>query len=321
MLAFGDPSWRPWVLDEQAAEPVVRRAAEAGVTFFDTADQYSLGISEVVTGRLLRRVFSRREEYVLATKVYQPVGPGPNDRGLSRKHILHSIDASLRRLGVDHVDLYQMHRWDPDTPIEEIMEAFHDVVRAGKARYLGASSMAAWQFAVAQHTALRHGWTRFVSMQNLYNLLDRDEEREMLPYCAYAGVGVLPYSPLSRGLLARVAGRPVATVREGTDHLARRRDDDCDAPVVRALARVAGARGLPPAQAALAWLLGRPTVVCPVIGATRVGHVDDAVAATGVTLTAEEAGLLDARQDPDEGTAEGAAARPSNPGCEERAAR
>src|SRR4051794_33160731 len=218
MMSYGNDSEREWVLDEAAAEPIVRRAVEGGITFFDTADTYSKGASEVATGRLLRKLFSRRDEYVLATKVFMPMGSGSNERGLSRKHILSAIDASLERLGHDHVDLYQIHRWDPHTPIEETMEALHDVVRAGKARYIGASSMFAWQFAKAQHVAT----TRFVSMQNHYNLVYREEEREMIPLCLDQGVGVLPYSPLARGLLAgtrdRQGGRH--TVRAGNDPLA-----------------------------------------------------------------------------------------------------
>jgi aryl-alcohol dehydrogenase-like predicted oxidoreductase len=211
MMSYGNGSDRPWVLDEAAAEPIVRQAVEGGITFFDTADVYSQGASEVATGRLVGRLLSR-EEVVIATKVHGVMTPGPNGRGLSRKHIFSAIDASLGRLGMDHVDLYQIHRWDPHTPIEETMEALHDVVRAGKARYLGASSMAAWQFAKAQHVAERHGWTRFVSMQDHYNLLYREEEREMIPQCLDQGVGILPWSPLARGWLAgtrtREGGRP-----------------------------------------------------------------------------------------------------------------
>src|SRR5689334_20761670 len=219
MMSYGDQSWREWILDEEAAEPFVRRAVEAGITFFDTADVYSLGGSERVTGRLLATYFPRREDYVLATKVYNAMGDGPNDAGLSRKHVLSGIDASLQRLGVDYVDLYQIHRWDYETPIEETMEALHDVVRAGKARYIGASSMFAWQFAKAQYTARRGGWTEFVSMQNHYNLVYREEEREMLPLCAELGVGVIPWSPLARGLLAsnRRRGGEKLTTRARTD--------------------------------------------------------------------------------------------------------
>ena len=283
MMSYGDPAALSWSLDEDAAEPIVRRAVEAGVTFFDTADMYGDGASEEVTGRLLRRLFAQRGDYVLATKVYYPMGAGPNDRGLSRAHILDAVDASLRRLGTDHVDLYQVHRWDPDTPIEETMGALDDVVRAGKARYVGASLMRAWQFATAQHA----GPIRFVSMQTRYNLVYREEEREMLPLCRDQGVGVLPYSPLARGLLARSGPSGRATA-EGRSLSAN------DESVVRALKTVAAARGVPPAQVALAWVLGRPGVNAPIVGATKVGQVDDAVAAVDLTLTDEEVAALEA---------------------------
>ncbi|MEV0401242.1 aldo/keto reductase [Actinoallomurus sp. NPDC050550] len=292
MMGFGDRSRRRWHLDEDSAEPIVRRAAEAGVTFFDTADMYDGGMSEVVTGRLLARLFPRRDDYVLATKVYFPVGPGPGDGGLSRRRIMAAIDASLDRLGTDHVDLYQIHRWDDGTPIEETMEALHDVVRCGKARYIGASSMYAWQFAKAQHAAA----TRFVSMQNHYNLVYREEEREMIPLCCDQGVGVLPYSPLARGLLAgtrdRQGGRH--TARAGNDPLADASYEDGDFDMVDAVRAVAGERGLAPARVALAWLLGRPGVCAPIVGATKPEHVDDAVAAVGVALTEEEVARLEA---------------------------
>jgi aryl-alcohol dehydrogenase-like predicted oxidoreductase len=296
MMSYGDRSQRDWHLDEDAAEPIVARAVDAGVTFFDTADTYDNGASEEVTGRLLRKLFGSRDDYVLATKVYFPMGPGPNDRGLSRKHILAAIDASLRRLGTDHVDLYQIHRWDYETPIEETMEALHDVVRAGKARYLGASSMYAWQFAKAQHIARSAGWTRFVAMQNHYNLIYREEEREMLPLCLDQGVGAIPYSPLARGLLAgtRQRGAAPATVRAGNDPLADELYTEDDFDVVDAVRAVAAERGLPPAQVALAWLLGRPGVVAPIVGATRLGHIEDAIAAVDVTLTAGEIARLEA---------------------------
>ncbi|MCO5998851.1 aldo/keto reductase [Actinoallomurus rhizosphaericola] len=292
MMSFGDRTRRRWHLDEEGAEPIVRRAVEAGVTFFDTADMYDRGASEVVTGRLLARLFPRRTDYVLATKVYFPMGPGPNDGGLSRAHIMAAIDASLTRLGTDHVDLYQVHRWDDATPIEETMAALHDVVRAGKARYVGASSMYAWQFATAQHVAP----TRFVSMQNHYNLVYREEEREMIPLCRDQGVGVLPYSPLARGLLAGGRDRDGArrTVRAGDDPLAEAHYEESDFDVVDAVRKVAAERGLPPATVALAWLLGRPGVTAPIVGATRAGHVDDAVAAVDVTLSEEEKARLEA---------------------------
>jgi aryl-alcohol dehydrogenase-like predicted oxidoreductase len=292
MMSFGDRSARAWHLDEEAAEPLVRQAADAGVTFFDTADMYDLGASEEVTGRLLAKLFGDREDYVLATKVYYPMGAGPNDGGLSRKHIMAAIDASLRRLGVEYVDLYQIHRFDAHTPIAETMQALHDVVRAGKARYLGASSMYAWQFAKAQHTAQTQDGTRFVAMQNHYNLLYREEEREMIPCCLDQGVGLLPYSPLARGVLARPAGSQ--SVRAGNDPLADEFYGEPDQGVVAAVRQVAAARGIPPAQIALAWLLSRPGVVAPIVGATKPQHVTDAVAALDLRLTATEIATLEA---------------------------
>ncbi|MEU8246830.1 aldo/keto reductase [Nonomuraea sp. NPDC048916] len=292
MMSYGDPAKQEWALPEERAKPIVRRAVEAGVTFFDTADVYSAGQSEVVTGNLLRELFRRREDYVLATKVYFPMGRGLNDRGLSRKHILAAIDASLRRLGTDYVDLYQIHRWDDETPIEETMEALHDVVKAGKARYLGASSMWAWQFAKAQHVADEHGWTRFVSMQPHYNLLYREEEREMLPLCADQGVGVIPWSPLARGVLAR-AGAAESTTRAGSDaRIDFLYDADNDRLVLDRVAQLARERNLPAAQIALAWLMARPEVTAPIVGATRDGHVDDAVAAVNVSLSDKELAFL-----------------------------
>jgi aryl-alcohol dehydrogenase-like predicted oxidoreductase len=291
MMSYGDTAWRPWVLDEGAGEPIVRGAVDAGVTFFDTADVYSLGVSEEVTGRLLGKFFPRRDDYVLATKVFSVVGPGPNDRGLSRKHILSSIDGSLRRLGTDYVDLYQIHRWDYDTPIEETMSALDEVVRSGKARYIGASSMFAWQLAKAQHVAERHGLHRFVTMQNHYNLIYREEEREMIPLCRDQGVGLIPWSPLARGWLTRP--RDQQTTRLQTDEIGRAMYDESDYAVVSAVERVAAERGLPMAQVALAWLLGKPDVTAPIIGATRSGHVDDAVAAVDVTLTEAEVAQLE----------------------------
>ncbi|MER5627612.1 aldo/keto reductase [Streptosporangium sp. NPDC002544] len=294
MMSYGDPAkWGEWVLDETAAEPIVRRAVEAGITFFDTADVYSLGSSEEVTGRLLSRLFADRDDYVLATKVCMPMGKGVNDRGLSRKHILSSIDASLRRLGTDHVDLYQIHRWDPETPIEETMEALHDVVRAGKARYIGASSMYAWQFAKAQHVAEVHGWTRFVSMQNHHNLLYREEEREMNPLCRDQGVGLIPWSPLARGLLAR-AGAAEATTRSGSDARIEALYDDADNDrlILERVAQLAGEREVPPAQVALSWLLHQPGLSAPIVGATKNRHVDDAVAAVDLPLSEKELAFL-----------------------------
>jgi aryl-alcohol dehydrogenase-like predicted oxidoreductase len=290
MMSYGDPATRPWALTEEGAEPIVRRAAEAGINFFDTADVYSNGVSEEITGRLLPRLFADRDDYVLATKVYGQMGDGPNDSGLSRKHIMASIDNSLRRLGTDHVDLYQVHRWDPDTPIEETMRALDDVVRAGKARYIGASSMFAWQFAKAQHTAERNGWTRHVSMQNHYNLVYREEEREMNPLCRDLGVGLIPWSPLARGMLTG------SRTRDGGRHTQRARNDEfgdvlyvgASFDVVDAVSKVAAARDVPAAQVAMAWLLHQPAVTAPIFGATKLSHVDDAVAATALRLSDDE---------------------------------
>ncbi|MGE3285624.1 MAG: aldo/keto reductase [Pseudonocardia sp.] len=293
MMSYGSPAWREWVLDVDAARPLVRSAVDAGVTFFDTADMYSDGASEEVTGLLLREFFGSRDDYVLATKVFNPMGRGRNDRGLSRKHVLAGIDASLSRLGTDFVDLYQIHRWDPETPIEETMEALHDVVRAGKARYIGASSMYAWQFAKAQHVADLGGWTRFVSMQDHYNLIYREEEREMHPLCLDSGVGVIPWSPLARGRVARLPEERTTT-RSGSDAIADRMYTDSDDAVVRAVADVAKARGLPLAQVALAWMLHKEAVTAPIVGATKPGHVEDAVAAVGVELSDDEIAALEA---------------------------
>jgi 1-deoxyxylulose-5-phosphate synthase len=296
MMSYGSQAERAWHLDEAAAEPIVKAAIDGGVTFFDTADTYSDGVTEEITGHLLARLFDRREDYVLATKVYFPMGTGPNDRGLSRKHVLSAIDASLRRLGTDYVDLYQIHRWDYQTPIEETMEALHEVVRAGKARYIGASSMFAWQFAKAQNLAERHGGTRFASMQNHYNLIYREEEREMIPLCADQGIAVLPYSPLARGVLTGNRGRQGErrTARAGDDPLSDERyNSPSDFDVVDRLAEVAAARGAPPAQIALAWLLSRPAVTAPIVGATRLGHMSDALAAVQLTLTDDEVRRLE----------------------------
>jgi aryl-alcohol dehydrogenase-like predicted oxidoreductase len=300
MMSYGDAATRAWHLDEDAAEPIVARAVEAGVTFFDTADMYSGGASEEITGRLLGKLFARRDDYVLATKVYFPTGQGPNDGGLSHKHVLAAIDASLTRLGTDYVDLYQIHRWDDETPAEETMAALHQVVQAGKARHIGASSMYAWKFAKAQYTADAHGWTRFVSMQNHYNLVYREEEREMIPLCLDQGVGVIPYSPLARGLLtgSRERGGGRQTVRGGSDPLAEDMYTDADFDVVEAVRAVAAGRGLPPAQIALAWLLGKPAVTAPIVGATKLTHLDDAVAAADVQLTGEEVATLEAAYRP-----------------------
>jgi aryl-alcohol dehydrogenase-like predicted oxidoreductase len=291
MMSFGKAPDREWTLDEQGAEPIVRRAVEGGVTFFDTADVYNGGESEVITGRLLKRLFATREEYVVATKVWGKTMEGENGWGLSRKHILDSIDESLRRLELDHIDLYQIHRWDPTTPIEETMDALHDVVRAGKARYIGASSMYAWQFAKAQRVAA----TRFVSMQNHYNLIYREEEREMIPQCLDMGVGVIPWSPLARGILAgnRARGGEKRTTRANTDAFADHLYSDADFDVVDRVVEVAGERGVPPAQVALAWLLQKPGVTAPIIGATKIEHVEDALAAEQLSLSEEEIARLE----------------------------
>jgi aryl-alcohol dehydrogenase-like predicted oxidoreductase len=296
MMSYGSQAERAWHLDEAAAEPIIAAAIDGGITYFDTADTYSAGVSEQITGRLLGKLFARREDYVLATKVYFPMGQGPNDRGLSRKHVLAAVDASLERLGTDYVDLYQIHRWDYETPVEETMAALHDVVRAGKARYIGASSMFAWQFAKAQHVAERRGWTRFVSMQNHYNLLYREEEREMIPLCADQDVAVLPYSPLARGMLAGNRNRQGErrTARAGADPLSDERySSPGDFDVIDRLAEVAAARGAPAAQIALAWVLNNPGVTAPIIGATRLGHIADALAAEQLTLSGDEVRRLE----------------------------
>ena len=296
MMSFGDTSRRAWHLDLDAARPLVRRAAEAGVTAFDTADVYDRGASEEVTGQLLGELFPCRDDYVLSTKVYYPMSDAPGDRGLSRRHILASIDASLRRLGTDHIDLYYVHRWDYETPIEETMEALDTVVRSGKARYLGASSMYAWQFATAQHVAERHGWHRFVAMQNHYHLAYREEEREMVPLCLDQGAGVLPYSPLARGLLTgtRRRGGGGRTSRSAHDPAAGELYSDADFDVVDALVEVAGDLGHPPARVALAWLRDRPAVVAPVVGVTRAEHLEDALASLDLELGPQECARLEA---------------------------
>ncbi len=289
-MSYGAPTkqW-PWALDEEHSRPFIQRALELGITFFDTADVYSSGKSEEVVGRALRD-FASRDEVVIATKVHGVMGPGSNDHGLSRKHILSAIDASLKRLGTDYVDLYQIHRWDYETPIEETLEALHDVVRMGKARYIGASSMYAWQFAKALYIADLHHWSRFVSMQPHYNLIYREEEREMLPLCLDQKVGMIPWSPLARGLLTgnRVKGG-AETERAKTDAFAKRlytRDDDF--AVAERVGEVAQARGIPSAQVALAWMLTKPVISAPIIGATKPHHLDDAVAAVSVKLSEEE---------------------------------
>jgi aryl-alcohol dehydrogenase-like predicted oxidoreductase len=292
MMSYGKHESRPWTLDLDEAEPIVRRAAEGGINFYDTADVYNGGQSEVITGRLLRQLFGMREEYVLATKVHGQTMPGENGRGLSRKHILASIDASLERLGTDYVDLYQIHRWDPGTPIEETTDALDDVVRAGKARYIGASSMFAWQFAKAQAA----GRTRFVSMQNHYNLIYREEEREMIPMCLDQGVGVIPWSPLARGMLAgnRTRAGEKLTTRAQSDAFGDNLyKPDLDWPVIDHLTQVAEKRGVPSAQVGLAWLLHKPGVTAPIVGATKLEHLEDALAAERLSLSPEEIAVLE----------------------------
>ena len=295
-MTYGTPAWRPWVLSEADSRPFIRRALELGITFFDTADMYSQGVSEEIVGRAVRD-FARRDQVVIATKAFFPMGDGPNDRGLSRTHLLEAIDGSLRRLGTDHVDLYQIHRWDPDTPIEETLEALHDIVKAGKARYVGASSMYAWQFARALHLADRHGWTRFVSMQNHYNLIYREEEREMLPLCRFEGIGVIPWSPLARGFLAGNRRREDwgDTARAKTDDYGQKLYySEADFTVAARVAEVAAARGVKPIQIALAWVVAQPGITSPIIGASRLEHLDDAVAALDITLSDDERRLLEA---------------------------
>jgi len=291
-MSFGEPSRgnHEWTLDEETSRPLIRQAVEAGITFFDTANVYSAGSSEEIVGRALAE-YGRRDEFVIATKVNGEMHTGPNGKGLSRKAILAEIDHSLRRLGTDYVDLYQIHRWDDTVPIEETLEALHDVVRGGKARYIGASSMWAWQFAKAQHLARAHGWTAFRSMQDHYNLLNREEEREMFPLCADEGVGVIPWSPLARGRLTRDWG--TTTARSETDGFGKTLYDESDRAVVDAVGEVASARGLPRAQIALAWVLRNPVVTGPIVGATKASHVSDAVAALDVQLTDDEVATLE----------------------------
>ncbi|MCB0207967.1 MAG: aldo/keto reductase [Anaerolineae bacterium] len=295
-MTYGTPDWRDWVLSEDQSRPFIQRALELGINFFDTANMYSLGVSEEVVGRALRD-FARRDEYVLATKVYFPMGDKPNQGGLSRKHIFEAVDASLRRLGTDYIDLYQIHRWDYETPIEETLEALHDVVKSGKARYIGASSMFAWQFAKALYLADLHGWTRFVSMQNHYNLVYREEEREMNSLCLAEGVGLIPWSPLARGFLAgnRQRGENSGpTTRAKSDNFAHDMYyNDTDFDIVDRVVDLAGQKGVKPAQIALAWLLHRPGVTAPIIGASKMSHLEEAVAALDISLTTEDCQYLE----------------------------
>ena len=293
-MSYGDPSWRPWVLDETAAMPFFRRAIEAGINFFDTADMYSLGASEVVTGKALRE-YGRRDELVIATKVLYPMGDGPNMRGLSRKHVIQACEASLRRLGVDTIDLYQVHRFDPTVPLEETLFALDLLVTQGKVRYLGASSTVAWRLAKALYLADAKGLARFVSMQNHYNLLYREEEREMLPLCREEGLGVIPWSPLARGKLAGAS----TTSRAGSDTITPQfYDHPADDAVIAANVAVARARGVSPAQTALAWLLQQPSVSAPIVGATKLAHLEAALAAIDLQLTPDERSALEVPYQP-----------------------
>jgi aryl-alcohol dehydrogenase-like predicted oxidoreductase len=294
-MTFGAPDrgLHPWTLPEEQSRPFIQQALDAGITTFDTANMYSDGSSEEIVGRALRD-FARRDEIVLATKVFMPMRPGPNGRGLSRKAIFAEIDASLRRLGMDYVDLYQIHRWDYETPIEETLEALHDVVKAGKARYIGASSMFAWQFSRALHLSALNRWTRFVSMQNHYNLLHREEEREMLPLCAAEGIGVIPWSPLARGRLTRDWNE--STERIETDEYGKTlytSSVDSDRRIIERVAQVASSRGLSRAQVALAWILHTPVVTAPIVGASKPHHLDEAAAALDVSLSAGEIASLE----------------------------
>jgi 1-deoxyxylulose-5-phosphate synthase len=301
-MTYGQPTERwPWALDEQASRPFIKRALEAGINFFDTANMYSAGKSEEVLGQALKD-FAKRDDVVIATKVFSPMGTGPNDMGLSRKHVMSQIDASLRRLGTDYVDLYQIHRLDTKTPPEEIMETLHDLVRSGKVRYIGASSMWAWQFAKLQYTAQLHGWTQFVSMQPHYNLIYREEEREMLPLCADMGVGVIPWSPLARGFLAGNRTKTGGdTARSTSDAYARElyyQDDDF--AIVDRVGEIARAHGVPNMHVALAWLLSKPVVTSPIVGATKMSHLDDAIAAMALKLTGDDIKALEAPYRPHE---------------------
>jgi len=300
MMTYGTPQWRSWVLDEDHSRPIIKRAVEAGLNFFDTANMYSLGASEEITGRALRE-FARREEVVIATKVYFPMGDKPNQGSLSRKHIFEAIDASLKRLGTDYVDLYQIHRWDTATPIEETMEALHDVVKAGKARYLGASSMFAWQFCKAQAVAGLNHWTKFVAMQNHYNLIYREEEREMIPACREMGVAVIPWSPLARGFLAgnRTHDKGGETERSKTDNYAHQMYyAESDFKVADQNEKLAKRLGVSPAQLALAWLLHKPGVTAPIIGASKLYQLEEAVAALSIRVSDEDKQLLEEHYQP-----------------------
>ena len=296
MMSYGDKAWRDWTLSADDGRPIVRRAAELGVNFFDTADVYSNGVSEEVTGRLLKEIFRTRDEYVVATKVYNPMGDKPNQRGLSRKHIVEGIDASLRRLKLEYVDLYIIHRWDGSVQAEETLQALQDVVRAGKALYIGASSMPAWQFAKALFLQTQHGWNRFVSMQNHYNVVYREEEREMIPLCVDQGIGITPWSPLARGFVVgnRTRDKKGDTVRSRSDGFAfQLYYQESDFAVADRVGAAAARTGLSRAKVALAWMLGKPYITSPIIGATKLQHLEEAVAATEITLGAEDVKALE----------------------------
>ena len=296
-MTFGSPEWRPWVLSEEQSRPIIERALEAGINFFDTADMYSRGVSEEILGRALRE-YASRDQVVVATKVYFPMGDGPNDRGLSRKHLFDAIDASLKRLGTDYVDLYQIHRFDSRTPVEETLEALNDIVRSGKVRHLGASSMDAWQFSGMLHVSDRHGWARFVSMQNHYNLVYREEEREMIPLCRAHGIGLIPWSPLARGFLA---GNRSSASNDWGETMRAKSDDyahglyfaDSDFSVVDRVVELAGRRGASPVQVALAWMLRKPGVTAPIVGTTKLEHLDAAIAALDLKLDDDECAFLE----------------------------
>jgi aryl-alcohol dehydrogenase (NADP+) len=299
-MTYGDPAWRPWILTEEQGRPFIKHALEQGINFFDVADMYSLGKSEEILGRAIRD-YARRDDVVIGTKAYFKMSDDPNDRGLSRKHLMSAIDASLRRLGTDYVDLYQIHRYDSETPIEETLRALDDIVRSGKARYIGASSMAAWQFTRALYLADQHGWTRFVSMQNHYNLVYREEEREMMPLCREEGIGVIPWSPLARGFLAgnRSAAEKGTTARAQTDDIAHRLYyTESDFKIVDRVVALANRRGVSPAQVALAWLLHQPGVTAPIVGASKMEQLDQAIAAVDMTLTEEERRELEELYEP-----------------------
>lgn len=298
MMGFGDPNWRPWILDEQQSRPFVKKAVESGITFFDTADVYSLGVSEEVTGKLLREMFSNRDDYVIASKVFGRMGSGANQAGLSRSHIMDAVDASLERLGVDHIDLYQIHRFDPETPIEETMEALHDCVRSGKVRYLGSSTMETWRFALMQECARAHNWTPFVCMQNNLNLLYREEEREMLPYCDDQDIGVITWSPLARGRLSRPANEARVSSSGRQDALLDEATEAHDRKVLDAVGEVAQEVGRSRAQVALRWVMEKHEVTAPILGVTKMKHLEESLETVDFTLTEEQIQRLEAPYKP-----------------------